>query len=390
MVPSPRCGKIRPVAFHKINDPERLHALIDAILLIETDADLDGLLARIIDAACQLVGAKYGALGVISRDGATLSRFITYGLDDQQRAAIGPEPHGQGLLGEIIRRRATLRLDDLTRHENSVGFPANHPPMTRFLGVPVSTGDGHIFGNLYLTDPLDGEPFDVEDEQLIEAFGRAAGLVIDQEMLRSNTRELTLAEERERLARDLHDTVIQRLFGVGLALQISLPAIVDNDVRSRINNVLDELDTMIHEIRTTIFEIDQDHPVDDTFEERVLNLTSEVESRLGVFAVVKVEAGIDDDLGPQCALHSVQALREMLSNVVRHSQATAVEVKVDTDGDLIEVMVRDNGVGFVANIGTGRGTRNLISRAREIGGECIFDSEIGGGTTVRWSAKRKV
>jgi signal transduction histidine kinase len=378
------------VAFHKINDPKRLHALIDAILLIETDADLDGLLARIIDAASQLVGARYGALGVISRDGRTLSRFITYGVDHRQRAAIGPEPHGQGLLGEIIRRGATMRLEDLTQHETSVGFPANHPTMTRFLGVPVATGDGHVFGNLYLTDRIDGEPFNEEDEQLIEAFGRAAGLVIDQEMLRSNTRELTLTEERERLARDLHDTVIQRLFGVGLSLQISLPAIVNDEVRGRINNVLDELDMTIHEIRTTIFEIDEDHPVDDSLEERVHALTSEVESRLGVLAVVKVAAGIDDDLGPQCAQHSAQALREMLSNVVRHSQATAVEVKVDTDGDLIEVIVRDNGIGFVPNIGAGRGTRNLVSRAREFGGDCTFDSKIGGGTTVRWTANRKV
>ena len=378
------------MAFHKINDPQRLHALIDAILLIETDADLDGLLSRIIEAASQLVGARYGALGVISRDGATLSRFITYGLNHKERAAIGPEPHGGGLLGEIIHRRSTMRLDDLTQHESSAGFPPNHPEMTRFLGVPVATGDGHVFGNLYLCDRVDGLPFNEEDEQLIEAFGRAAGLVIDQERLRSNTRELTLSEERERLARDLHDTVIQRLFAVGLALQISLPAIVNDEVRARINKVLDELDTTIHEIRTTIFEIDQDHPVDESLEERVHALTSEVESRLGVLAVVKVAPGIDDDLETQCAHHSVQALREMLSNVVRHSQATAVEVKVDTDGELIEVIVRDNGVGFVPNIGTGRGTRNLVSRARELGGDCTFDSKIGGGTTVRWTANRRI
>src|ERR1035438_8422457 len=98
---------------------------------------------------------------------------------------------------------------NLTQHEGSAGFPPNHPEMTRFLGVPVTTGDGHVFGNLYLCDRVDGLSFNEEDEQLIEAFGRAAGLVIDQERLRSNTRELTLSEERERLARDLHDTVIQ-------------------------------------------------------------------------------------------------------------------------------------------------------------------------------------
>ena len=376
------------MAFHKINDPERLHALIDAILLIETDADLDGLLSRIIETASRLVGARYGALGVIARDGTTLARFITYGIDPAERVAIGAEPRGQGLLGEIIRRRTTLRIDDLARHENSSGFPPHHPPMQRFLGVPVTTGDGHIFGNLYLTDPLDGEPFSEEDEQLTEALGRAAGLIIDQAMLRTNMRELTLSEERERLARDLHDTVIQRLFGVGLALQMSLHSIVDDDVRGRINNVLDELDETIHEIRTTIFEIDQDLVVGPTLEERVKKLSSEIESRLGVLANVKVSADIDSNVGPRCAQHCVQALREILSNVVRHSEASAVDIQLDTNQNLVEVVVHDNGVGFVPNVGSGRGVRNLASRARELGGNCTIESKIGGGTTVRWTADR--
>jgi signal transduction histidine kinase len=378
------------VAFHKINDPARLHALIDAILLIETDADLDELLTLITETASRLVGARYGALGVIAPDGESLSRFITYGVDAEQRAAIGPEPRGHGLLGEIIRERSPMRIDELAAHPQSSGFPMNHPPMHRFLGVPVAIGDGHVFGNLYLTDPMDGEPFSEEDQQLTEAFGRAAGLVIDQEMLRSNMRELTLSEERERLARDLHDTVIQRLFGVGLALQTTLNAIVDESVRSRINNVLDELDTTIHEIRTTIFEIDQDRSDDQSLEERVYALSSEVESRLGVHVDVKIASGISNDVGPQCAQHSLQALREILSNVVRHSQATAVEVKVDTSNEFIEIIVRDNGIGFTPNVGSGRGVRNLSSRARELEGNCTIKSIIGGGTTVRWTAIRKV
>jgi len=143
------------VAFHRVLDPKRLHALIDAMLLIETDANLTDLLRAIIDAASQLVGARYGALGVITRDGKTLSQFITYGVDDETRAAIGDLPHGRGLLGEIIEHPNSLRVDDIAQHPTSYGFPANHPPMTRFLGVPVMTGDNHIFGNLYLCDRLD-------------------------------------------------------------------------------------------------------------------------------------------------------------------------------------------------------------------------------------------
>jgi len=376
------------MAFHKIDDPERLHALIDAILLIETDADLDGLLSRIIETASRLVGARYGALGVIANDGVTLSRFITYGLEPDQRTAIGAEPSGRGLLGEIIRRRATLRLDDLSTHITSTGFPAKHPPMHRFLGVPVMTGDGHVFGNLYLTDRVDGEAFSEEDEQLTVAFGRAAGLVIDQDLLRKNVRALTLAEERERLARDLHDTVIQRLFGVGLALSNSLPGILEDDVRARIEDVLDELEMTIQEIRTTIFEIDQDHFLGQSLEERVTTLSLEIASRLGVQAKVKVASDIDTLVGPRCAQQCLQALREILSNVVRHSSATEVDIKLAIDGALVAVIVRDNGVGFTPNIGSGGGVRNLSSRARELGGNCSIDSRIGGGTTVRWTANR--
>ena len=376
------------MAFHKINDPVRLHALIDAILLIEADADIEGLLGRIIEGASRLVGARYGALGVISGDGVTLSRFITYGLDDEQRAAIGPEPQGKGVLGEIILHPTPLRIDDLATHATSLGFPPNHPPMHRFLGVPVTTGDGHIFGNLYLTEPLDGEPFSQEDEHLVEAFGRAAGLVIDQELLRASVRELTLSEERERLARDLHDTVIQRLFGVGLALQISLSSVLDDDVRSRINSVLDELDATIHEIRTTIFEIDQEQPMGQSIEASVAQLAGEVESRLGVRAELKVASGIDQEIGARAARQALHALREILSNIVRHSKATMVQIHVDTTQNLIEVVVRDNGIGFTPNVGSGRGLRNLSSRARQLGGDCTITSEIGVGTMVRWTANR--
>ncbi len=376
------------MAYHEIKDPERLHALIDAILLIEADANLDGLLGTIVETASRLVGAQYGALGVVAGDGMTLSRFITYGIDEGTRAAIGIEPHGHGVLGETVRRREPLVIDELSKYPSSVGVPANHPPMKRFLGVPVTTGNGQIFGNLYLTDPLDGDPFSDEDAQLVAAFGRAAGLVIDQATLRSHLRDLTLSEERERLARDLHDTVIQRLFGVGLALQISLASVLDDDVRTRINNVLDELDTTIHEIRTTIFEIDQEQATDATLQSRFGVLTNEVANRLGVKADLKIPTGIDDAIGPHCAHHTVQALREILSNIVRHSEASAVQIQVAVRDNLIEVVVRDNGVGFMPNLGPGRGLRNLASRARELGGDCTIKSEIGRGTMVRWTANR--
>jgi signal transduction histidine kinase len=377
------------VAFHRINDPQRLHALIDAMLLIETDANLSDLLRVIVEAASRLVGARYGALGVVTKDGETLSQFITYGIDEHTRAEIGALPHGRGLLGELIHFPEALRLDDLSTHPHSVGFPANHPPMQRFLGVPVRTSNGHVYGNLYLTDRIDGEPFSEEDEQLVDSFGRAAGLVIEQVTLRAHLREFTLSEERERMARDLHDTVIQRLFGVGLSLQLSLMATLDEPTQTRINNCINELDATIREIRTTIFEIDQDELNGTSLLNRVSALTDEVGARLNLDVVLRVSPTVDALASSNCTRHAVQALREILSNIVRHSHATEVSVDVDVDAEekMIVLSVSDNGKGFSFPVGPGRGMRNLTSRARELGGDCVIDSTPQRGTMVRWTAK---
>jgi signal transduction histidine kinase len=270
-----------------------------------------------------------------------------------------------------------------------VGFPANHPPMQRFLGVPVRTNDGHVYGNLYLTDRLDGEPFSEEDEQLIDSFGHAAGLVIEQVTLRAHLREFTLSEERERLARDLHDTVIQRLFGVGLSLQLSLMSPMDESTKARLNVCINELDATIREIRTTIFEIDQDDLDGTSLVSRITALTDEVGARLNLEVNQRVSPVIDEMATSACTRHAVQALREILSNIVRHSHATQVSVDVDVDEEnkLIVLVVVDNGKGFSTPIGPGRGLRNLTSRARELGGDCVVDSQPSRGTMVRWTAK---
>jgi signal transduction histidine kinase len=377
------------MVFHKIQDPERLHALIQALLLIEVDTDLDDLLYTILDASIEMVGARYGALGVVSSDGKSLSRFLTRGVDDDTRRAIGALPCGEGVLGEIIHRDAALRLDDLTTYPGFQGFPKNHPPMYRFLGVPVETADGHVFGTLYLADPLDEEPFDEEDEMLVEAFGHAAGMLIDQAQLRTHLRELTLSEERDRLARDLHDTVIQRLFGVGLSLQMALARAMDDDARDRINHCVDELDATIREIRTTIFEIDEDDDESRPLSERVDGLADEVRTRLGIEVAVELGHDLDQLVSAHCAHHTVQALREALSNVARHSSASSARVTVAAVNDLIVFTVNDDGVGFATTAGPGRGLRNLSWRADQLGGTFEVESAVGRGTLVRWTAKRE-
>jgi signal transduction histidine kinase len=377
------------MAFHRIRDPDRLHALIEAMLLIGADGQLSTLLGRIVQASCDLVGARYGALGVLSADGKSLSRFLTHGMDEDTRRAIGPLPHGAGVLGEVISSGQVLRVDDLHAHPSAAGWPSAHPAMTHFLGVPVTTNDGRVFGNLYLTDRVDGQPFSAEDEDAVAAFGRAAGLVIDQATLRHQLRESTLNEERARLARELHDTVIQRLFGVGLALQLTLAGSLDDNSREHVNDALDDLDVTIREIRTTIFEIDRDQEEHLPLIKRVRLVCDEVTSRLGVETSVNVADGLDAELDRASARAILIALREALANVARHARASEVHVALVMVATMVELTVRDNGVGIALDAPAGHGLGNLRARALEFGGTCEVESAPNEGTLLRWSIPRR-
>src|SRR5918993_5677482 len=198
--------------------PRSLRQLLDAVLTVGMDLDLPAMLERIVEAAVELVGATYGALGVLDDSGTRLAQFITVGIDDETHRAIGDLPEGHGILGLLIVDAKPLRLPDLSEHPDSYGFPPNHPPMRSFLGVPIRVRD-EVFGNLYLTDKTSAEVFTDIDEELVVALAAAAGVAIENARLHNLVREMALLEDRERIARDLHDTVIQRLFATGLRLQ---------------------------------------------------------------------------------------------------------------------------------------------------------------------------
>ncbi|MEU9573563.1 GAF domain-containing sensor histidine kinase [Streptomyces massasporeus] len=165
---------------------DRVHTLLDAVLSIGTDLDLDVVLRRITESAVALVDAQYGALGVLGDEGK-IRQFITVGMDESTIEAIGHYPDGQGILGLLIKEPEPLRLPDLGRHPDSVGFPAGHPPMTTFLGAPVRVRD-QVFGNLYLTDKRGGAEFDDDDEAVLRTLAAAAGVAIDNARLYEDTR----------------------------------------------------------------------------------------------------------------------------------------------------------------------------------------------------------
>ncbi|MDT0449563.1 sensor histidine kinase [Streptomyces hesseae] len=161
---------------------DRVHSLLEAVLSVGRELDLTHVLRSIAEAAAVLVDARYAALGVIGPDGRTLSQFLTVGLSQEGIDAIGPFPSGHGILGELIREPEPLRLKDLGTHPASYGFPAGHPPMHTFLGVPIRVRE-EVFGNLYLTDKRGGVDFDAEDEAVLTTLSVAAGVAIDNARL---------------------------------------------------------------------------------------------------------------------------------------------------------------------------------------------------------------
>ncbi|UUU18999.1 sensor histidine kinase [Streptomyces sp. DSM 40750] len=176
---------------------DRVHTLLDAVLTIGTDLDLDVVLRRITESAVTLVDAQYGALGVLGEEGK-IRQFITVGMDEDTIRTIGHYPEGQGILGLLIKEPEPLRLANLGRHPDSVGFPAGHPPMTTFLGAPVRVRD-QVFGNLYLTDKRGGAEFDDDDEAVLRTLAAAAGVAVDNARLYegSRRREQWLAASSE-------------------------------------------------------------------------------------------------------------------------------------------------------------------------------------------------
>ncbi len=158
--------------------PGDARALLEAVVAISSDLDLHSVLNRIVESACRITQARYGALGVLDTGGQGLADFVTYGLTEEEHRAIGDLPRGRGILGLLIEHPEAVRLEHLAEHPASFGFPAHHPPMDSFLGVPVRIR-GTVFGNLYLTEKQGASSFSEQDEMLVQVLATAAGFVIE-------------------------------------------------------------------------------------------------------------------------------------------------------------------------------------------------------------------
>ncbi|WP_435770852.1 GAF domain-containing protein [Nocardioides sp. SYSU DS0651] len=532
----------------------RLQLLLDAVVTISADLSLDGVLARIVSIASRLAGAQYAALGVLSAGRQRrLRTFVHHGVDDELAAEIGDLPTGHGLLGLIIDRPEPLRLHDIAEHPASYGFPANHPPMRSFLGVPVRIRD-RVFGNLYLTEKVGGGDFTAEDEEIVVALAAAAGVAIenarlyeeattregwvkataeiaamligpsapedpydavarlaleaggadvawivtgpDRERLevaavagarltggelgelaasdpvaglaiekeeaasvedvaeaegaptpelpglaglgpaiavplhpsartrgaltlgwmrdhedryygvdpqlvlsyaeqaalalqlveaREDQRRLAVFEDRDRIGRDLHDLVIQRLFAIGLGLQGAARMVERPDVAERLEQAVDDVDATIKDIRRAIFGLGSLDTAGD-IQAEATRLVERAAATLKFRPTLRFEGPVRTLVSADLAPDLLAVLAEGLSNASRHAEATAIEVTLAA-GDSIDLTVRDDGRGM----DPGRiesGLANIRVRAERRGGELQIRSAPGEGTTLVWSVPR--
>jgi signal transduction histidine kinase len=362
-----------------------LRQLLDAVLTVGSDLDLPAMLRRIIQSAVELVDARYGALGVLDDTGTLLAQFITVGIDDDAQRLIGDLPEGHGILGLLIVDAKPLRLPDLREHPDSYGFPPNHPPMQSFLGVPIRVRN-QVFGNLYLTDKTSGEVFTDVDEELVVGLAAAAGVAIENARLHAKLHSYALVEDRERIARDLHDTVIQRLFAVGLSLQGTARLVHDNpDVAvERIDSAVDDLDLTVKHIRTAIFGLEISRARGDGLRHRILSLVAEAVGPLGFEPSVLFDGPVDTGVDDRSADELESTLREALSNVARHARATTVDVELVVGVD-VWLRVVDNGVGPPGpDAPRGKGLANMASRAASLSGTFELRPGDPTGTVVEW------
>ncbi len=363
--------------------------LIEAGLALASELDLDAVLDRIVELAVAITGARYGALGVLGETAPRIERFVTRGITDEERAAIGHLPEGKGILGLLIREARPIRIPEIGDDPRSAGFPPNHPPMHSFLGAPVRAL-GQVFGNVYLTDKQGATEFTADDEAALVVLATQAGVAIENARLYEESQRaqqelarLERLEERERIAKELHDGVIQALFAVGMGLQGTAAMANDPEIARRIESATEEIDRTIRDLRNYIFGLRPGILADRQLDQALQQLAQEFQERTDVLTIVEVDAAVSAELASRAA-DVVQLVREALSNVGRHAEATSCRVTLRRSAGGAELEIDDDGRGFDPDApSSGMGIANLRERAASLGGELSITSVAGEGTTVR-------
>ncbi|WP_406860082.1 GAF domain-containing sensor histidine kinase [Streptomyces sp. HUAS MG47] len=366
-----------------------LAAVSTALLAMSRQMEVRDVLKTIVVSARELLDAEYAALGVPDDHGG-FAQFVVDGVTDEQWKAIGPLPRQHGILAAMLHKAEPERLADVRKDPRFEGWPAAHPEMSDFLGLPIRDGD-EILGALFLANkrcprPASGCAFTEDDEELLSILAQHAAIALTNARLYERSRELTIAEERSRLAHELHDAVSQKLFSLRLTAQAAA-ALVDRDparakgelqqVAALAAEAADELraavvelrpaaldeDGLVHTLRTQIQVLDRAHAARVTFD------------GTGVRALPAAQE--------EAVLRVAQ---EALHNALRHSGAERVEVTLVRHGQGALLTVTDDGGGFepgaVRKAGRHLGLVSMRDRAGGVGGRLTVTSAPGHGTTI--------
>lgn len=363
-----------------------LEALHEAALDIYGELALEPVLQKVVEQACSLLGARYGALSVVGEHGR-IESFVTSGLSAAERARIGDLPQGHGLLGVPLRQGQRLRLPDLQQDPRSAGFPPHHPPMHSLVAVPIAGSDS-FRGNLYLAEKLDGTPFSAEEEEVLARFALKAAIAIDHAHLHRRLKSLAVSEERLRIAHEMHDGLAQVLAYVNAKAQ-AIGEFLGTGRTDEARRQLDQLARAAREVygdvRESIVGLRAAAVTERPVTEALAEYTAAWQDQSGVRC--RLRAGKDPHLPPGMELQLMRIVQESLTNVRKHARASVAEVALERVGNLMTVVVQDDGVGFdpaaLPHSELPRfGLATMRERAESLGGRVQLESTPGGGTRV--------
>jgi signal transduction histidine kinase len=363
----------------------QLQALNVAGMSLTSELDMDAVLGRVVEQARAVANAKYAALGVFDDEGQ-VEQFITSGITDEERARIGALPRGRGLLGLLQREQVTLRLRDLHDHPGSVGFPANHPPMRSFLGTPILYR-GASLGNLYLTEKQGAAEFSAADEEAVRTLAAQAAIAIENARLYEQLEQVSVKEERHRIGMDLHDGVIQSLYGVSLQLEDAAQRLdaEPETTRKIVDRAVDRLNASIADLRSYVLGLRPIRGSDRPLTESLPTLAAQARSNALIevdVAVAPEAAAALDGAGREAAFYIAA---DALGNVQRHARARRASLRLFLEDSFVVLEVGDDGVGFDRERAVdGHGLRNMRERAFSAGGRLSIQTAPGRGSQVRF------
>jgi signal transduction histidine kinase len=355
-----------------------LHAVSAAVLAVTRHLSVHEVFQVIVRAAAQLIDARYAALG-IPDDAGSFAEFVVEGISDEQWQAIGPLPRQHGLLAAMLQEDKVQRLTDVRKAPEFEGWPTAHPILRDFLGVPIRDCD-ETLGIIFLANKRGGQGFTVEDEEHLILFAAHAAIALANARLYERNRELTVIEERARLARELHDAVAQKLFSLRLTAAAALAA---KDPRPELERVQTLAGEAFAELRSVIFELRPAELEGDGLAESLRKHVQVLDRVWGAGRGRRTSlsfVGEEVDLPPRTEAVVFRVAQEALYNALRHGEPREVTVRL-TAGVL---EIRDDGAGFDvgADSRDGLGLASMRERAESVGGTLLIESS-DAGTLVR-------